>query len=83
MAALPVRPRRPPVTWQSLLGGLVALPIVVVATIYFLRAVEVTCHRARTIDCTASESILSVPVWSATVVLVTLFHQPLKPQPLD
>lgn len=26
---------------------------------------------------------LAAAVWSATVVLVTLFHQPLKPQPLD
>jgi heme A synthase len=26
---------------------------------------------------------LAAAVWSATVVLVTLFHQPLKPQHLD
>lgn len=67
MAAAPVRARRAPVAWGSLVGALVALPLVLVATVYFLRAVEVTCHRDRTITCRASETILSVPVWSATV----------------
>ncbi|MCC7360791.1 MAG: hypothetical protein IT317_15015 [Anaerolineales bacterium] len=66
MTVYPAR-RRAPVTWGSLLGALVGLVVVSVATIYFLRAVEVTCHRGRTLDCAARETILRYPVWSTPV----------------
>ena len=66
MAAYPAR-RRAPVAWGTLLGTVVGIVVVSVATVYFLRAVEVTCHRGRTIDCTERETILSYPVWSTTV----------------
>lgn len=66
-ASGPARRRRAPVSLAALFGAAVALLVALAGTIYFLRAVQVTCLRARTISCRATETILSVRVWSAEV----------------